>query len=66
MEKGVKPFDFKECVIVPRSTGKKAKNLRELRALLGRVSDKSISHHTYQYFLSGHVLECPRPMDQDP
>jgi len=26
MEKGVKPFEFKECVIVPRSTGKKAKN----------------------------------------
>jgi len=21
MEKGVKPFEFKECVIVPRSTG---------------------------------------------
>ena len=56
MEKGAKPFEFKECVIVPKSTGKKARNLRELRALLGRVSDESISHHTYQYFLSGHVL----------
>ena len=57
MEKRIKPFEFKECVIVPKSTGKKARNLRELRSLLGRVSDESISHQTYQYFLSGHVLE---------
>jgi hypothetical protein len=57
MEKGMKPFEFKECVIVPKSTGKKARNLRELRSLVGRVSDESIVHHTYQYFLSGHTLE---------
>ena len=57
MERAAKWFEFKECVIVPKSTGKKAKNLKELRTLLGRVSDESISHHTYQYFLSGRVLE---------
>jgi len=57
MERAAKWFEFKECVIVPKSTGKKAKNLKELRTLLGRVSDESIAHHTYQYFLSGRVLE---------
>ncbi len=57
MEREAKAFEFKECVIVPRSTGKKAKNLKGLRTLLERVSDESISHHTYQYFLSGRVLE---------
>jgi hypothetical protein len=57
MEKEVEPFEFKQCVIVQKATGKSAKNLRELRDLLGSVSAESIFHHTCQYFLSGHILE---------
>ena len=57
MEKTIGSFEFKQCVIVPKSTGQSAANLRQLRTLLTSVSDESIFHHTYQYFLSGHVLE---------
>jgi len=57
MEKIIEPFEFKQCVTVPKSTGKSAKNLRELRQLLRRASDESIIHHTCQYFLHGHVFE---------
>jgi hypothetical protein len=57
MEKEVEPFEFKQCVTVVKSTGKRAKNLRELGQLLRRVSDESIIHHTCQYFLHGHVFE---------
>lgn len=51
------PFEFKQCVTILKSTGKKAKNLKELCVLIGSVSDESIFHHTYQYFLKEHVLE---------
>lgn len=50
-------FEFKQCIILLKSTGKKAKNLRELRDAIAVVSDESIFHHTYQYFLKGHILE---------
>jgi hypothetical protein len=36
---------------------KKAKNLHELRDFISSVSDECIFHHTYQYFLKGHILE---------
>lgn len=52
-----KPFVFRQCVSILKSTGKKAGNLRELREVISSVSDESISHHTYQYFLKGHILE---------
>jgi len=52
-----KGFEFKQCMTLVKSTGQKAGNLRELREALSRVSDYSIFHHTYQYFLKGHVLE---------
>ena len=39
-----------------KATGRKAKTLRELRDLITSVSAESILHHTYQYFLKGHVL----------
>ncbi|MDH4162635.1 MAG: DUF5752 family protein [Nitrospirota bacterium] len=52
-----KIFEFKQCVIILKSTGKKAKNLRELKDVLSSVSEGAITHHTYQYFLKGHVLE---------
>lgn len=53
----IKPFEFKQCVSILKSTGKKAKSLRELRNVIAVVSDESIFHHTYQYFLKGHFFE---------
>ncbi len=50
-------FEFKQCITLVKATGKKAKTLRELRDLIAGVSEESILHHTYQYFLKGHVLE---------
>jgi len=50
-------FEFRQCVSILKSTGRKAKNLRELRENISLVSDESIFHHTYQYFLKGHILE---------
>ncbi|MDH5201688.1 MAG: DUF5752 family protein [Nitrospirota bacterium] len=53
----IEPFEFKQCISILKSTGKKAKNLRELRDVIEVVSDECIFHHTYQYFIKGHVLE---------
>jgi Family of unknown function (DUF5752) len=53
----IMPFEFRQCVSVLKSTGKKAANVRELRELIRTVSDDCIFHHTYQYFLKGHILE---------
>jgi hypothetical protein len=53
----IKPFEFMECVTILKSTGKTARNISELRAVIAFISDKSLFHHTYQYFLKGHVLE---------
>jgi septum formation topological specificity factor MinE len=55
--KSIEPFEFKDCVNIFKATGKKAKNLRELRQILSEISDDSLFHHTYQYFLKGHILE---------
>ncbi len=52
-----KAFEFKQCITMVKATGKKARNLRELRDALAAVSGRSIFHHTYQYFLKGHILE---------
>lgn len=54
----VNPFYFKQCVTILKATGKKARNLRELRDSISNVTDESIFHHTYQYFLKEkRVLE---------
>jgi hypothetical protein len=50
-------FEIKQCVNVLKSTGKKAKDLQELGDCISRVSDASLFHHTYQYFLKGAYLE---------
>jgi hypothetical protein len=50
-------FEFKQCVILIKATGRKAASLRELRDLIAAASAESIAHHTYQYFLKGHILE---------
>jgi hypothetical protein len=53
----IEPFEFKQCVSISKSTGEKAGSLREMRNMLSAVSNASIFHHTYQYFLKGHILE---------
>jgi hypothetical protein len=50
-------FEFKQCVIILKSTGKKAKSLRELRDAISQVSEASIFHHFFHYFLKEHVRE---------
>jgi len=57
MAKAAAPFEFKQCVSIVKSTGKKACNLRELRNIIATIDDESIFHHVYQYFLKGHILE---------
>ncbi len=53
----IEPFEFKQCISILKSTGKKAKDLRELKNVIAGISDECIFHHTYQYFLKGHILE---------
>lgn len=53
----IKPFKFKQYTSILKSTGRRAKNLRELREGIASVSKESIFHHTYQYFLKAHILE---------
>ncbi|OPY67655.1 MAG: hypothetical protein A4E57_02181 [Syntrophorhabdaceae bacterium PtaU1.Bin034] len=57
MEGQVPPFDFQQAISIRKSTGVKAGNLRELRDFIAVTSERSIFHHTYEYFLKGHVLE---------
>jgi len=53
----IEPFEFKQCASISKSTGQKAVSLKELKDRLSSVSDDSIFHHTYQYFLKGHIIE---------
>jgi hypothetical protein len=50
-------FDFRECILLLKSTGQKARDLRELRQVLAAVSDQSIYHHTYEYFVKDIGVE---------
>ena len=52
-----RPFEFRQCVSILRSTGRKAVNLRQLREIIATVGDDSVFHHTFQYFLKEHILE---------
>jgi hypothetical protein len=47
----IKPFRFRQCITILKATGEKAANLRELRDRISDVSDESIFHHVYLYFL---------------
>jgi hypothetical protein len=51
------PFEFMQSISVLKSTGKKAKNLRELWNAIEEASNESISYHTYQYFLKARMFE---------
>ncbi len=53
----LRSFEFKQCITIPRSTGRRASGLRELRDGIAGISDESLYLHTYQYFLKGHILE---------
>ena len=64
MAKSVRSFEFKQCVSIVKSTGKHAKNLRELRKMIAVVGDESIFHHTHQYFLKGHMLDYTNDFSQ--
>ena len=64
MVKSVRSFEFKQCVSIVKSTGKHAKNLRELRKMIATVGDESIFHHTHQYFLKGHMLDYTNDFSQ--
>jgi len=52
-----KSFEFKQCVTILKSTGKKAGSLRELRDVISSISAESLIHHTYQYYLKGMIHE---------
>ncbi|GMR04611.1 MAG: hypothetical protein BMS9Abin23_0511 [Thermodesulfobacteriota bacterium] len=57
MAKPSAPFEFKQCTSIIKATGMKARDLKELRTLISIIDDASIFHHTYQYFLKGHIME---------
>ncbi len=50
-------FDFRQCILLLKSTGRKARDLKELREALATVSDRSIYHHTREYFLKDISVE---------
>ncbi len=50
-------FEFRQYASVLKSTGRKARTLRELRDIIADVTEEAIFHHMYQYFLKGHVLQ---------
>lgn len=50
-------FDFRQSVSIIKSTGIKAANVRELQEAIRTISELCLFHHTYQYFMKGHILE---------
>lgn len=50
-------FDFKQCTTLLKATGKSAGTLRALRGHIAQINEGSLFHHTYEYFLKGHVME---------
>jgi len=53
----MKPFVFKQCTNILKSAQRNAGTIQELVRGIKEVSDASIFHHTYRYFLKGHILE---------
>jgi hypothetical protein len=53
----MKPFIFKQCTNILKSEQRNAGTIKELVRGIKEVSDASIFHHTYRYFLKGHILE---------
>jgi hypothetical protein len=57
MQELIEPFEFRQCINIVKSTGKHARNIRELKDCLATVSEDCIFHHTYQFFLKVHMLD---------
>lgn len=53
----IEPFEFKECAIISKATGRRAKSLRDFRDLMVDASENSLYYHVYQYFLKQHMSE---------
>ena len=53
----MKPFIFRQCTNILKSAQRNAGTIKELEHGIKEVSDASIFHHTYKYFLKGHILE---------
>lgn len=51
------PFVFSQSVNLIKGTGKSARTLRELSEMIETISDESIFHHMFQYFLKVHVTQ---------
>jgi hypothetical protein len=51
------PFEFRQCITLLKATGSMANSLRGLRDTIALISDRSLYHHMYQYFLKGHIQE---------
>lgn len=60
----IMPFEFRQCSSLLKSTGEKAKDIKELRDIIVLISDESIFHHTYQYFIKGRILEYTNDFSQ--
>lgn len=56
-KKGIKPFKFMECAVIPIATGIKAQNLRELQTGLTQIPDSSIYFHFWGRMLRPHISE---------
>ncbi len=56
MEDIIKPFEFRQCVSILKSTGEKAKDLRKLKDLIASVSDESIFHHNGSFYRNLNLL----------
>ena len=57
MEEPLSPFEFKQCVNILKSTGKKARSLHEFREVISEVSAGALFYHICQYYLKGHILQ---------
>ncbi len=53
----MKPFIFRQCTNILKSAQRRAGTIRELLHGIKEVSDASIFHHTYKYFLKEHILD---------
>lgn len=60
----MKPFVFKQCTNILKSAQRRAGTIRELLHGIKEVSDASIFHHTYKYFLKEHILEYTNDFSQ--
>ena len=60
MEKGVKPFEFKECVIVPRSTGNPGRQFIVFSQNHDQVGNRlaRIGASTYRNIFTGKVVSA--------